>query len=276
MESEDRLEGLTESEESSSEAGSWAGSEEEAAVVTPAAAQHNYNLRNKRVAPGTTEEPALAKKSDIAPGVGVEADQHIVGGRDASEPSAKRGIERETADTARERVRVGSAPVETGARVIRDPPPQVVDRSGGVAWNIPVLRARGRPRPPDEGTEQRSSATRRRDAGAGGDATARTRARDSSPRSGDEPTREEWDAFRRARLAGRPRGTSLSDAFLPPNELARPGDSSRPLDAGRKAKSRREPSASDLLGQVPAKPGRGLFSDIHIVPNCFHLQEFKL
>ena len=217
MESEDRLEGLTESEESSSEAGSWAGSEEEAAVVTPAAAQHNYNLRTKRVAPGTTEEPALAKKSDIAPGVGVEADQHIVGGRDASEPTEKRGIEREAADTARERVRVGSAPVETGARVIRDPPPQVVDRSGGVAWSIPVLRARGRPRPPDRPTKERSSEARRR--GAATRASAATRRRERGPgtlRRGAATSRREKSGTRSVGRgwpgdrAGRPRRTRFS------------------------------------------------------------------
>ena len=44
MESEDRLEGLVGAEESSSEAGSQSDSEGEAAGVTPAAAQHNYNL----------------------------------------------------------------------------------------------------------------------------------------------------------------------------------------------------------------------------------------
>ena len=45
------------------------------------------------------------------------------------------------------------------------------------------------------------------------------------------------------------------------NELVIRQDSSRPSDARRKEKNRREPSASDLLGQVPEKPGRGLFSD---------------
>ena len=263
MESDDRLEGLSDPEASSSEAGTWAGSDDEAEEAAPAATatQHHYNLRSKRVAPGTTEEPALAKMTDIAPGVGVETDQNTVGGRDVNKPTEKRGTDRDSADSARGRPRVGSNPVETEVRTIRDPPPQVVDRSGGVAWNIPVLRARGRPRRPDEGAEQRSSATGRRDANADGDATARTRPRDSPPWGGDEPTWEEWDAFRRARLAERSRGAPPSDVFLPPNELARPGDSSRPSDAGRKAKSRREPSASDLLGQVPVKPGRGLFSD---------------
>ena len=75
MESEDRLEGLTESEESSSEAGSWAGSEEEAAVVTPAAAQHNYNWRYKRVVSDAVWKPTPVKKNKIAPGVGVVVDQ---------------------------------------------------------------------------------------------------------------------------------------------------------------------------------------------------------
>ena len=259
MDSEDRLEGLTESEGSSSEAGTSAGSDGGADEVAPAAAaQHNYNLRTKRVVPGTGEEPALAKKDGIAPGVGVVADQNTVGGRDASKPTAKRTNDGDAAGRTRENSRVDSSPVETEARTIRDPPPQVVDRSGGVAWNIPVLRAKGRPRRPDERTEQRCPATRRRDAASGDSATARARPVDSSPRSGDEPTREEWDAFRRARLAERLRGTPLSDAFLPPNELARPGDSSRPSDAGRKAKSRREPSASNLLERTaPAKPGRG-------------------
>ena len=47
----------------------------------------------------------------------------------------------------------------------------------------------------------------------------------------------------------------------PTNELVIRQDSSRPSDAGRKEKNRREPSASNLLGQVPVKPGRVLFSD---------------
>ena len=54
------------------------------------------------------------------------------------------------------------------------------------------------------------------------------------------------------------------EGMLPPptNELVIRRDSSRPLDAGRSGINRREPSASILLGQVPVKPGRGLFSDI--------------
>ena len=61
------------------------------------------------------------------------------------------------------------------------------------------------------------------------------------------------------------RGEMLSP---PINELVTRRDSSRPSDAGRKAKSRLEPGASDLLGQVPVKPGRGLFSDIFADEIC--------
>ena len=50
-----------------------------------------------------------------------------------------------------------------------------------------------------------------------------------------------------------------------PNELVIRRDSARPSDAGRREQSRREPSASNLLGQVPVKPGRGLFSDTCMV-----------
>ena len=51
----------------------------------------------------------------------------------------------------------------------------------------------------------------------------------------------------------------------PPNELVIRRNSSRPSDSGRSEKSRREPRASNLLGQVPVKPGRGLFSDTRLV-----------
>ena len=176
-ENEERLDGLTDSEESSSEAGTVESSDDGADEATPAAAgaQHNYNLRSKRVVPGTTEEPALAKQNDIAPGVGVVADHNSVGGRDASKPTDKRGANSVSVKLAGKRVEADSNPAETEVRTLRDPHPQVVDRSGGVAWSIPVPRARGRPRRPDEEVERRSSATGRRDAEAGGGATARAR-----------------------------------------------------------------------------------------------------
>ena len=264
MEGDGGHEDLPDTGADTSEAESVAETDPGEAEVEPEVTvrRHNYNLRPKRRAPVLDGDDVQAKAIEIAPGVGVVADQNTVGGRDTSKPTAKRTNDGDAAGRTRENSRVDSSPVETEARTIRDSPPQVVDRSGGVAWNIPVLRAKGRPRRPDERTEQRWPATRRRDAASGDSATARARPVDSSPRSGDEPTREEWDAFRRARLAERLRGTPLSDAFLPPNELARPGDSSRPSDAGRKAKSRREPSASNLLERTaPAKPGRGLLSD---------------
>ena len=84
MESDDRLEGLSDPEDSSSEARTWAGSDDEAEEAAPAAAatQHNYNLRYKRVVLDAVSKPTPARNTEIAPGVGVVADRYHVGGRD--------------------------------------------------------------------------------------------------------------------------------------------------------------------------------------------------
>ena len=76
-------------------------------------------------------------------------------------------------------------------------------------------------------------------------------------------SREELEA-QSARLLAHLRESKQERAKMPPpstNELVIRRDFSRPSDAGRSEKSRREPRASNLLGQVPVKPGRGLFSD---------------
>ena len=71
-----------------------------------------------------------------------------------------------------------------------------------------------------------------------------------------------------ARLISQLRRSMQERAKRPPpptNELVIRRDFSRPSDAGRSEKSRREPRASNLLGQAPVKPGRGLFSDNRII-----------
>jgi hypothetical protein len=135
---------------------------------------------------------------------------------------------------------------------------KVVDRSGGVAWDIPVLRAEGRTRRANENTERKKATARRRDLSDDADPQERDPPRDLSPPNGEEPSWEEWDEFRRARLAERLRKAPPLDESLPTNEFARPGNSSRPSVAGRNAKSRREPRATDLLERsAPVEPGRG-------------------
>ena len=133
MESEDRLEGLTESEESSSEAGSWASSEEEVAGVTPAAAQHNYNLRAKRTALDTVEESGQTKTSDSALGVGAEADRNQVGGRDAGDATDKRVPNGASPDPVVRKDGLRPKSTYAGPSAQRESRGKVVDRSGGVA-----------------------------------------------------------------------------------------------------------------------------------------------
>ena len=106
MESEDRLEDLSEPEGSSSEAGSWAGSEEEAAVVTPDAAPHNYDSRSKRVVSDAVGKSMPVKKNKIAPGVGVVADHYHVGGRDERISCGSPGVNAESSNSGGERKRV--------------------------------------------------------------------------------------------------------------------------------------------------------------------------
>ena len=271
MESEDRLEGLVGSGESSSEAGSQSDSEGEAAGVTPAAAQHNYNLRTKRTALDTVEESGQTKSSSIAPGVGAEADRNQVGGRDAGDATDKRVPNGDSPDPVVRKD--GVRPKSTYARspTPRESRGKGVDRSGGVAWDIPVLRAEGRSRRAIEDAQRTKETARRRDLGGGAGPTERDPSRDLSPLSGEEPSWEEWDRFRRARLTERSREAPQSSEFLPTNEFARPGSSSRPSVAGRNAKSRLEPRATDLLERsAPVEPGRGRKFDI-AVKNMFIL-----
>ena len=108
MESDDRLVGLTESEQSSSEAGSWAGSDDEAGEAAPAAAatQHNYDLRSKRVVSDVVWKPTPVKKNKIAPGVGVVADRYHVGGRDERISCGSPGVNAQSSNSSGERKRV--------------------------------------------------------------------------------------------------------------------------------------------------------------------------
>ena len=230
MESEDRLEGLVGSEESSSEAGSQSGSEEEVAVVTPAAAQHNYNLRTKRTALDTVEESEQTKSKGVAPGVGAEADRNQVGGRDERASGRPYGasIESESSDAGRS---------ETGAE------------SGGSS-RLPSDQAP---------SDSHGSLSRLRNERLG---TTPRRRLPATPLFASM-SREELEAQSAWVMAHLWKGKPERVGMLSPptNELVTRRDSSRPSDAGRKAKSRIEPGASDLLGQVPVKPGRGLFSD---------------
>ena len=258
MENEDRLEGLVGSEESSSEADSQSDSEGEAAGVTPAATQHNYNLRTKRTALDTVEESEKTKNKGIAPGVGAEADRNQVGGRDAGDATDKRVPNGGSPDPVVRKD--GVMPKSTYARppASRESRGKVVDRSGGVAWDIPVLRAEGRARRASGDAPRTKETARRRYLGVGADPTERDPSRDLSPLGGEEPSWEEWDRFRRTRLTERLRKAPLPSEFLPTNEFVRPGSSSRPSVAGRNAKSLLEPRATDLLERsAPVEPGRG-------------------
>ena len=107
-ESEEKLEGFTDSEESSSEAGTMEGSDDGTDEAVPAATgtQHNYNLRSKRVVPDAVSEPAPAKQTEIAPGVGVVADRYHVGGRDKRIPCGSPEVNAESGNSGGERKRV--------------------------------------------------------------------------------------------------------------------------------------------------------------------------
>ena len=257
MESEDRLEGLVGSEESSSDAGLRSGSEE-AAAITPAATQHNYNLRTKRTALDTVEESEQTKSKGVAPGVGAEADRNQVGGRDAGDATDKRNSNGDSPDPVVRKD--GVMPKSTYARppASRESRGKVVDRSGGVAWDIPILRAEVRARRANENAERTKATAHRRDLGVDAGLAGLDPSNDTLPLSDEDPSWEEWDRFRRARQAERLRKAPQPSEFLPTNEFARPGSSSRPSVAGRNAKSRLEPRATDLLERsAPVEPGRG-------------------
>jgi len=262
MESEEDKRESSDSEEGSSGSESVEGPDAVAAEVEPevAAARHNYNLRSKRKVPDPTRELELTVKDSIASGAGVEADKNHVGGRDAGEAGKKRGANHDSSLPATRKDKVDSDPVGRESSRTTDPRDRVVDRSGGVAWDIPVTRAKGRTRRPNEKADKRSAAAaaRRRDLDADAVPPARTQSGDSSPESGDEPSWEEWDAFRRERLADRLRRAPLSDASPQPNELRRPGDFPRSPDVERKVENRLEPRTSNLLERsAPVEPGRG-------------------
>ena len=141
------------------------GSESEDSEVEPerAAADHGYNLRPKRTEAGATTAPVRNVKNAIAPGEGVEADTDRVGGRDAGDAAKRRVVNRDSPDLVVRKD--GPMPKSTYARPpeTREPSGKVVDRSGGVAWDIPVLRAEGRTRRASENTERKKATARRRD-----------------------------------------------------------------------------------------------------------------
>ena len=237
MESQDRLVGLTESEESSLEAGSWAGSDDEAGEAAPAAAakQHNYDSRSKRVVSDAVGKPTPVKKDKIAPGGGVVADHYHVGGRDERIPRGSPGVNAESSNSGGERKRVARKHAEGKGDELG-----CSSRDSGDYESydeVPRLRS-GRP----EATRELSHR--------------------ASPLY-ESMSRGELEA-QSARLISQLRRSMQEGAGMlppPPNELVIRRDSARPSDAGRREQSRREPSASNLLGQVPEKPGRGLFSD---------------
>jgi len=134
----------SDNEAGTSEGESVEGSDAGAAEAEPevAAARHNYNLRPKRKVPDNTGEPAHAKKNEIAPGVGLVADHNHVGGPDIGDPLV---IVKDRVEANHNEFESQGTPVPRG---------RVVDRSGGVAWNIPVPRAKGRTRLSDEETDR--------------------------------------------------------------------------------------------------------------------------
>ena len=267
MASEEEREDLSDQEESVSETESSEGSDAGMADAEPVvvAAQHNYNLRPKRRLPDSVAGAAQTNKNEVAPGVGVEANKVPVGGRDHGDPAKRKDGDLRSPASAVEKNRTDLDAVDADSRLMPDQRDRVIDRAGGVSWNISVPRTPGRTGRLGEEADQRNSTTQRRNAGATADPPERNQPRDPSPPDSDELTWEAWDQFRRARLAERLRQTPMSDTSLQPNDLARPGDSSRPRGVGRNEKSRLEPSAPHLLGQGPVKPGRALSSDNYIM-----------
>ena len=214
------------------------GSESEASEVEPepAAVGHGYNLRPKRAAARAAAASGRYKKDVIVPGEGVVADHNHVGGRDervlrksygANAAAESSDVERSNAEW--ERLESG----ESGC----SPSDQVLSESYD-----------GSPRPRHE--RHRTTLGRRHSA--------------SSLLA--SMSREELEA-QSARLLAHLRESKQERAKRPPpptNELVIRRDFSRPSDAGRSEKSRREPRASNLLGHLPVKPGRGLYSDKHV------------
>ena len=199
MESEEDKRGSSDNEEGISGSESVEGSDAVAAEVEPevAAARHNYNLRSKYKVPDPTREPELTVKDSTAPGAGVEAGHNRVGGRDLDDPGKKRGANRDSSDPVVDKDGVDASPFEPESRRTNVPRGRVVDKSGGVAWEIPVPRTKSRTERPGEETDRHGAAARLRGHEADAVAPKGTRPREPSPSGGDEPSWEEWDAFRR-------------------------------------------------------------------------------
>ena len=233
MEDETDLRDPDQLEEPVSSDGDTEGSESESSEVEPesAAVCHGYNLRPKRAAARAAAASGRYKKDVIAPGEGVVADHNHVGGRDERvlrEPYGA-NAESESSDAGRSETGAGSG---GSSRLPRD---QALSDSHG---SLPRLR------------NERLGTTLRR--------------RLPATRSFDSMSREELEA-RSARVMAHLRKSKPERVRMlpsPTNELVIRRDFSRPSDAGRPPPSRREPRASNLLGQAPLKPGRGLFSDI--------------
>ena len=103
------------------------------------------------------------------------ADKNHVGGRDAGEAGKRWGTDHDSSAPATRKDKVDSDPVGRESPRTPGPRDRVVDRSGGVAWDIPVTRAKGRTRRPNEKADKRSAAAR-------------------PPRSGRERRPARWNA----------------------------------------------------------------------------------
>ena len=236
-ESEERLEGFTDSEDSSSEAGTMEGSDDGTDEAAPAAAgaQHNYNLRSRRVVPDAVVEHTLVKNNESAPGVGVVTDRYHVGGRDKRASCRPYGVSAGSESPDDERSETGTESGESSRSLEGQTLSEPYDGTPRYRHEIQGLTL-GRRRLASSLLSSRS-------------------------REQLEAQSAQLIAHMRKCTQGRKRRLSP-----PTNELVIRRDSSRPSDAGRNEKNRREPSASNLLGQVPEKPGRGLFSDRALHP----------
>ena len=209
------------------------GSESEDSETEPerTAADHGYNLRPKRTEAGAATAPARNKKNTIAPGEGVEADRRHVGGRDKRVSCKPYGVSARSESSDGELSETGTGSGESSRP------------HEGQTLSEPYDDT---PRSWYEG--QGLTLGRRRLASSLLSSMSREELEAQSAR---------LIAYLRESTQGRERRLSP-----PTNELVIRRDSSRPSDAGRSEKNRREPSASNLLGRAPEKPGRGLFSDI--------------
>ena len=217
--------------------GDSGGSESEDSEAEPerTVADHGYNLRPKRMVAGTVAAPERHKVDAIAPGEGVVADHRRVGGRD-------------------ERISRRSSGVNTESE------------NSGEGWKCATRECAGGPSDGSGYSSRDSVAFGSYDELLGLRCGRPEATREFSHRASplyEVMSRGELEA-QSAHLISQFRRSMQERARMlspPTNELAIRQDSSRLSDAGRKEKNRREPSASNLLGQVPVKPGRGLFSD---------------